>query len=148
MEGRSSKLWREYNARGVRLRCPPLPSKESLVGLQMCSRRSGDVVVIDLQGRVTIGTSNEDLSRELRSLVGEGTKKILVNLSGVSQVDSSGISTIVRTFVTLRRGGGSLKLLQPTGHVFEVLEVTHLIHTIPTFDDEKKAIESFSTPSK
>jgi anti-anti-sigma factor len=113
------------------------------MGLQFCIRRHEDVVILDLRGRITIGDSNDELSRELRSLAGSEARKILVNLSGVPQVDSSGISTIVRTFVTLRRLGGSLKLLQPTGHVFEVLDITHLTHTIPTFDDESKALESF-----
>ena len=113
------------------------------MGLQLCIRRVDDVVILDLQGRVTIGRTNDELSRELRSLVSNGERKILVNLVGVPQVDSSGISTIVRSFVTLRREGGSLKLLQPTGHVSEVLDITHLSHTIPTFGDEAKALESF-----
>ena len=106
-------------------------------------RRHEDVVILDLCGRITIGHSNDELSRELRSLADSESRKILVNLSDVPQVDSSGISTIVRTFVTLRRAGGSLKLLRPTGHVFEVLDITHLLQTIPTFDDESKALESF-----
>ncbi|MFZ0037869.1 MAG: STAS domain-containing protein [Candidatus Acidiferrales bacterium] len=113
------------------------------MGLQFCIRRHEDVVILDLRGRVTIGHSNDELSRELRSLADNEARKILVNLNDVPQLDSSGISTIVRTFVTLRRAGGSLKLLRPTGHVFEVLDMTHLLQTIPTFDDENKALESF-----
>jgi anti-anti-sigma factor len=113
------------------------------MGLQFCIRRHDDVVILDLRGRVTIGHSNDELSRELRSLADNEAHKILVNLNDVPQLDSSGISTIVRTFVTLRRAGGSLKLLRPTGHVFEVLDMTHLLQTIPTFDDENKALESF-----
>jgi anti-anti-sigma factor len=118
------------------------------MGLQFRLRRHDDVVIVDLRGRVTIGDSNDELSRELRSLVGSGTTKILVNLANVPQLDSSGISTIVRTFVTLRRGGGSLKLLGPTGHVYEVLDITHLLQTIPAFDDESKALESFRAAAK
>lgn len=113
------------------------------MGLQIAVRRAGDVEVMDLQGRALIGTSNDELSRELRKLIEGGTRKLLVNLSGVAQIDSSGISTIVRSFVTLRREGGSLKLLKPTGHVYEVLDLTRLIQTIPTYDDEKSALDSF-----
>lgn len=113
------------------------------MALQVLTRRRDDVVILDLQGRVTIGNSNDELSQQLRSLVSGGARKILVNLNGVPQVDSSGISTIVRTFVTLRRENGSLKLLRPTGYVLELLGITHLIHSIPTFDDEAKALESF-----
>lgn len=113
------------------------------MGLQILVRQAGDVMVMDLQGRALIGSSNDDLSRELRKLIDGGTRKLLVNLSGVAQVDSSGISTIVRSFVTLRREGGNLKLLKPTGHVYEVLDITHLLQTIPTYDNEKAALESF-----
>jgi len=117
--------------------------RERRVGLQILVRQAGDVTVMDLQGRALIGSSNDDLSHELRRVIEGGTRKLLVNLSGVAQVDSSGISTIVRSFVTLRREGGSLRLLKPVGHVYEVLDLTRLIQTIPTYDNEKAALESF-----
>jgi anti-sigma B factor antagonist len=114
------------------------------LGLQISSRQSGDVLVLDLQGRATIGRSNEELSTQLRALIDAGSRKILINLSGVSQIDSSGISTIVRSFVTIRRRGGILKLVHATGHVYEVLELTRLIQTIPSFNDEHSALASFA----
>jgi anti-anti-sigma factor len=113
------------------------------MGLQISSRKSGNVTIVDLQGRVTIGTSNEALSAELRKLAEKAPCDVLVNLAGVSQMDSSGIATIVRSFVTLERQGGSLKLLSPVGHVHVVLALTRLILSIPTFTDEASAIESF-----
>ncbi len=114
------------------------------MGLQISSRKSGDVVIFDLQGRATIGRSSDELSAELRKAIDGGNRKILVNLTGVSQVDSSGISTIVRNFVTVRRLGGTLKLLHPSGHVYEVLELTRLLQTIPSFNDEAAALASFN----
>lgn len=114
------------------------------MGLQISTRNSGDLTIVDLQGRVTIGSSNDELSAKLRNLIGDGAKKILINMDGLQQIDSSGISTVVRSFVTLRRENGAVKLLRPKGHVYEVLEITRLIHMIPTFMDEKIAIESFS----
>jgi anti-sigma B factor antagonist len=113
------------------------------VGLQISTRQSGDITILDLQGRVTIGLSNDLLANQLRDLVAGGARKLLVNLVGVPQMDSSGISSLVRSFVTLQRVGGSLKLLKPTGHVRDVLELTHLLNSIPTFDDETQAVASF-----
>ena len=113
------------------------------MGLQIVARKSGDVIVLDLVGRVIIGVSNDSLSAELRKLAETAPCNVLVNLSGVTQMDSSGISTLVRSFVTLERQGGSLKLLNACGHVKEVLELTRLIQSIPSFTDEAKAVASF-----
>lgn len=113
------------------------------MGLQASLRKSGDVVILDLQGRATLGSGNDALSAELRKLVESEASKVLVNLSGVTQIDSSGISTIVRSFVTIERRGGKLKLLKPAGHVREVLELTRLIQSIPTFEEESVALASF-----
>lgn len=113
------------------------------MGLQILTRKSGDVTIVDLQGRVTIGVSNDALSAQLRELVEGGARKVLINLFSVPQMDSSGISSLVRSFVTLQRLGGSLRLLKPQGHVRDVLELTRLLHSIPTFDDEAQALRSF-----
>ena len=113
------------------------------MGLDIIVRKAADVVIVELVGRATIGLGNDQLNLKLRQIVEGGAQKILVNLRRTTQVDSSGVSTIVRTFVTLQRAGGTLKLLSPGGRVREVLEVTHLIGAIPTFDDEATALASF-----
>lgn len=113
------------------------------MGLQIEVRKTGDVTILDLQGRATIGLSNDLLNSKLRQIVEGGSRRVLLNLSGTVQVDSSSISTIVRTFVTLQRAGGALKLLGPSGRVREVLEVTRLLGSIPTFFDEAQALASF-----
>ena len=118
-------------------------SQEEPVSLHISQRKSGAVTILDLHGRATIGRGNDELAAELRKLVEGGSKHLLVNLANTSQVDSSGISTIVRAFVTLQRSSGALKLVNPNGRVREVLEVTRLLNAIPTFDDEGKAVASF-----
>lgn len=113
------------------------------MGLQLSIRRVADVVIVDLQGRATIGRSNDLLSSQLRKLIDDGVRKVLLNLEGVPQVDSSSLSTIVRAFVSLGREGGSLKLLRPRGNVKLVLETLHLQNAIPVAEDEGEAIASF-----
>lgn len=113
------------------------------MGLQVVIRKSGDVTIVDLQGRVTIGKSNDTLSTTLRDSMENGCKKLVLNLRGVDQVDSSGISTMVRAFVTLNRAGGAMKLTGASGRVYDVLEVTRLLSSIPHFGSEAEAIQSF-----
>jgi anti-anti-sigma factor len=81
---------------------------------------------------------------ELRpQLIDDGTDKILVNLADVTQLYSSGIGTIVRTFISLKHRGASLKLLRPRGNVRLVLETLHLLDAIPSTEDEAQGVASF-----
>lgn len=113
------------------------------MGLQILTRMSGEVTILDLQGRVTIGKGNDALSSALRESMEGGCKKLLLNMTGITQMDSSGISTMVRAFVTLTRNGGSLRIAGATGRVRDVLEVTRLLASIPNFATEKEALQSF-----
>ena len=112
--------------------------------LQISTRESGDVTILDLRGRSTIDRGESELlSNQLKKLVGNGVRKLLLNLADLTQVDSSGVSIIVGTYVSLKRQSGDLKLLCPSGRVLEVLTVLHLIDTIPSFEDEAEALASF-----
>jgi anti-anti-sigma factor len=113
------------------------------VDLQISIRESGDVTILDLRGRATIGVDSDLLSSHLQRLVAKGVRKLLLNLKDVTQLDSSGVSAITRMFVSLSRQGGSLKLLCPSGRVREVLRVIRLPDIIPTFEDETEALASF-----
>jgi anti-sigma B factor antagonist len=118
-------------------------SEGAAMGLQISLRHVADVVVVDLQGKATIGRANDILNKQLRQLIDDGTDKILVNLTDVTQLDSSSISTIVRAFVSLQHRSASLKLLRPRGNVRLVLETLHLLDAIPSAEDEAQAIASF-----
>jgi anti-sigma B factor antagonist len=113
------------------------------MSLQVFERVVGGVTILDLHGRVTIGASSDLLNRKMQESVDAGSHKLLVNLAHVIQIDSTGIASLVRTFVGLARRGGSLKLLHAQGRVREILELTRLLNSIPTFDDEAKALASF-----
>jgi anti-sigma B factor antagonist len=113
------------------------------MSLQISTRESGDVTILDLRGRSTIDGESERLSDCLNKLVASGMRKFLLNLADVSQVDSSGVSVMIATYNSLRKQGGDLKLISPSGHVLDVFRVLHLPEIIPSFEDETQALASF-----
>lgn len=114
------------------------------MSLQISVRECGDVSILDLRGRSTIDDGESELlSGHLKKLVDKGVRKVLLNLTDLTKIDSSGISIIVGTCASLRRRGGDLKLICPSGRVLEVLTVFRLLEVIPSFENEAKALSSF-----
>ena len=113
--------------------------------MQIDQRAVGDVVVLDLKGRVTMGEGDELLKDKVNSLVNQGHKKIVLNLADVPYIDSAGLGEIVRTYTTVSRQGGSLKLLNLTKRITDLLSITKLLTVFETFDSENDAVRSFST---
>lgn len=114
------------------------------MSLQISIRESDDVTILDLRGRSTIdGGESELLESHLQKLIASGARKLLLNLADLTQVDSSGLGVIVGTCASLRRQGGDLKVLRPTGLVLEVFRVLRLLEAIPSFEDEAQALASF-----
>ena len=111
--------------------------------LQISIREFAGVTVLDIQGRATIGVGRFLLSVHLRKLVAKGVRKLLLNLADVTQLDSSGISPAVATYVSLSRQGGSLKLVCPRGRVQDLLRDMRVADLIPSFEDETQALASF-----
>jgi anti-anti-sigma factor len=117
------------------------------VGLQISIRVSGDVTILDLRGRATIGADSELLSSHLRELIANGVRKLLLNLTDLTQLDSSGVTIIVRTYFSLRNQGGDLHVLGVTGRVLDTFKVLHLLELLPSFEDESQALASFQPRS-
>ena len=111
-------------------------------------RSVGDVLVLDLKGKITLGEGDELLKDKVNSLVNQGRKKIVLNLAGVPYVDSAGLGEIVRTYTTVSRQGGSLKLLNLTKRISDLLSITKLLTVIETFDSEPEAVKSFAASAK
>ena len=107
-------------------------------------RKSGGVSILDVHGRLTIGEPSEQLHGALQSVIKEGAKKVIVVLDGIPQIDSSGISTLVRISIQLAREGGVLRLVVGHGRVRDALTVTRLVEAIPTFETESAALANFS----
>ena len=113
------------------------------MSLQISARESDDVTILDLTGRVIAGPDSDLLSLHLQELVANGASKLLLNLAAVTQMDSWSINAVAKTYASLSRHGGSLKILCPNSRIRAVLKVVHLLDLIPTFEDEAEALASF-----
>ena len=112
--------------------------------MQIEERTIGDVVVLDLKGKVTLGQGDELLKDKVNSLVNQGHRKILLNLADVPYVDSAGLGEIVRTYTSISRQGGRLKLLNVSKRIQDLLVITKLITIFDSYDGEAEAVKSFA----
>ncbi len=113
--------------------------------MQIEERTVGDVLILDVKGRITLGEGDEILKDKVNSLLNQGQKKIVLNLAEVPYIDSAGLGEIVRTYTTVSRQGGSLKLLSLTKRISDLLAITKLLTVFETFDSENEAVQSFSS---
>jgi len=113
------------------------------VSVKLTIRQVGDVTVIDATGRITLGEGASTFRDTVRDLAGKGNKKILLNLSDVTYIDSSGIGELVSGFTTVTNHGGVLKLLGLSKRVKDLLQITKLYTVFEVFDDESSAVRSF-----
>jgi anti-sigma B factor antagonist len=107
------------------------------------TRKKGDVVIVDFQGRLAVGVGEEMLPRLIEQLLNEGTRKILLNLSDMDYIDSNGLGELVQSLKTSKRFGASLRLLKPQDRVKKTLRLTNLLPMFSVYDSESEAIKSF-----
>ncbi len=111
---------------------------------KLSPRQVGDVTVIDVAGRITLGEGSSNLREGIREMVAKGNKKMLLNLGEVTYIDSSGIGELVSGFTSVANAGGQLKLINLTKRVKDLLQITKLYTVFEVFDDEAAAIRSFA----
>jgi anti-sigma B factor antagonist len=104
----------------------------------------GDVRILDCSGKITLGEGTMSIRNTVRDVLQSGARKIILNLSDINYIDSSGVGELVSTFTTTVNGGGKLKLLNLTKKVHELLAITKLLTVFEVFTDEKSALASFS----
>ena len=111
--------------------------------LNIAERQAGDITILDLSGKITIGEGSVQLREAVRNLLDSGKKKILLNLGDVSYVDSSGIGELVSSYSTANKAGGSLKLLNLTKKIQDLLAITKLLTVFEIHESEESALASF-----
>ena len=111
--------------------------------LNINERQAGDVTVLDMSGKITIGEGSVALRAAIRRLLEEGKKRILLNLAGISYVDSSGIGELVSSYTAINKEGGQLKLLNLTQKLQDLLTITKLLTVFDVYENEAEALNSY-----
>ncbi len=115
-----------------------------MVNLYVHERRVGDVAVLDLRGRIRISGGTLALHRSIRCLVDEGKTKILLNLAGVTHIDSTGLGELISSYVTLSNKGGQIKIVHLTERLQDIMTITKLLTVFDVYDNEADALASFT----
>lgn len=116
--------------------------------LNITERRSGNALVLDLEGNIRLGEGSLELRNALSQLIKGGEKKVLLNLAHVTYIDSSGLGEIVAGYTSLRKNGGEMKLMYLTRRVNELMIITKLLTVFEVFDNETEAVNSFQNLSE
>ena len=112
--------------------------------MQIEERQSGEVTVIRVNGDITLNKGGDVLLKDkVQSLLQQGKKKLLLDLGGVSYVDSAGLGQLVQVYATTKNHGGSLKLLNLTKRLKDLLVVSKLLTVFDSYESESEALSSF-----
>ena len=115
-----------------------------VINLYINERRSADVTILDLKGRLRVGGNAVALHRSIRSLLLEKKTRIVLNLAGVTFIDSCGLGELIASQVSVENKGGEIKLMGLTDSLRELLTVTRLLAVFETYENEADAIQSFA----
>lgn len=106
-------------------------------------RKVGEVLVLDLKGKILIGDGIDELRDAINTSISEKESKVLLNFGEVPYLDSTGLGEVVRSYTSIKKEGGSVKIVNLTNKVKDLLSVTKLLTVFETFEDEAKAVSTF-----
>lgn len=112
--------------------------------MTITERESGDVTILDVDGKILLGEGDVQLKRKIDELIEGGKTKLVLNLASVPYMDSGGLGEIVRSYTTVKRAGGELKLLNATKRISDLLTITKLITVFEMHEDEAASVASFA----
>ena len=116
--------------------------------LNISTRKSGDVTIVDLSGKIALGESNRALHEAIKSMIEGGDKNILLNLANVTVIDSSGLGELVAGYASAERNGGAMKLMNLSDRFIELIHITKLYTVFDVYDNEADALASFGAASE
>jgi anti-sigma B factor antagonist len=108
-------------------------------------RKVGDITVVELKGKITIGVGDLQMREAIHAVLNEGAKSLIVDMAGVTTIDSSGVGELVGCFTTATHKGAKMKLMNLPAKISDVLTVTQLITVFDVYPNEVDAIASFGS---
>jgi anti-sigma B factor antagonist len=114
------------------------------MSLKLTTHENGDVAIVNVSGKLTLGEGTGSLRTKIRELVEGGSRRIVLNMNGVTYMDSSGLGELVASHTTVTRAGGEIKLLNLAKGVDDLLKLTKLYTVFETYEDEASVVDSFS----
>jgi anti-sigma B factor antagonist len=114
------------------------------MSLKLTTHENGDVTIVNVSGMLTLGEGTGSLRTKIRELVEGGSRRIVLNMNGVTYMDSSGLGELVASHTTVTRAGGEIKLLNLAKGVDDLLKLTKLYKVFETYEDEASVVDSFS----
>ncbi len=112
--------------------------------MTITEHKNGDVVVLNVEGKILLGEGDVQLNKKIAELIGRQETKILLNLESVPYMDSGGLGEIVRSYTTVKREGGQLKLSGVTSRIKDLMVITKLHTVFDIFDNEAEGVASFA----
>ncbi|QQS44779.1 MAG: STAS domain-containing protein [Acidobacteriota bacterium] len=112
--------------------------------MTITERKSGDVTILDVEGKILLGEGDVHLKDKINQLIERKETKIILNLANVPYMDSGGLGEIVRSYTTVKRADGELKLLNATARIKDLLTITKLLTVFDVHEDEAAAVSSFA----
>ena len=112
--------------------------------MTITERSSGKVTILDVEGKILLGEGDVQLKRKIDELIEGGQTNLVLNLANVPYMDSGGLGEIVRSYTTVKRAGGELKLLNATKRISDLLTITKLITVFEMHEDEAASVASFA----
>ena len=111
--------------------------------MNISQRQAGDVTILDVSGKITIGVGDVQVRDAVHMALGSGARNLILNLKNVTTIDSAGVGELVSAYTTVTNRGGKLKLVNLPAKVNDILQITQLITVFEVYDEEKEAVESF-----
>lgn len=114
------------------------------MALKMTNRDVDGVSVVALDGRIVLGEETSSLRDKVKSLVGEGKKTVVLNMNGVTMIDSSGLGALVAAYTSAKAGGATLRLCNLGAHFNQLLQMTRLLTVFEVSDTEADAVRAMA----